>query len=35
MSAGAWMFMTLSWLFVIALNLFCLGRLLGANNRKK
>jgi len=35
MSTGAWVFMALSWLFVIALNLFCLDRLLKENNRKK
>lgn len=34
MSVGAWIFMSLSWLFVIVLNLFCFGRLLG-NNRKQ
>jgi hypothetical protein len=33
MSVGAWIFMSLSWLFVIALNLFCFGRLL-RNNKK-
>jgi hypothetical protein len=35
MSAGAWIFMAVSWLFVIVLNLFCFGRLLRENNRKK
>lgn len=35
MSAGAWFFMGISWLFVILLNFFCLGRLLKENNRKK
>lgn len=33
MSAGAWIFMALSWLFVIALNVFCFGRIL--RNRKR
>lgn len=32
MSAGAWLFMSLSFLLIIVLNLFCLVRLLG--NRK-
>lgn len=34
MSAGAWIFMGLSWFFVIALNVFCFGRILSQNNRK-
>lgn len=33
MSAGAWIFMAISWLFVIVLNFFCFGRLL--RNRKR
>lgn len=32
MSAGAWVFMAVSWFFVILLNFFCFGRLL--RNRK-
>jgi glycerol uptake facilitator-like aquaporin len=28
MSTGAWIFMTLSWGFVIVLNFFCFGRIL-------
>jgi hypothetical protein len=34
MSDGAWVFMSLSWLFVIALNLFCFGRIL-SDSRKR
>jgi len=32
MSTGAWLFMSMSFLLIIVLNLFCLGRLIG--NRK-
>ena len=28
MSTGAWLFMSLSFLLILVLNLFCLGRLL-------
>lgn len=34
MSNGAWVFMVVSWLFVIGLNLFCFLRLL-SNSRKQ
>lgn len=35
MSAGAWLFMSLSFLLIIALNLFCLGRLIQNNKNDK
>lgn len=33
MSAGAWVFMALSWIFVIGLNIFCFTRILRHNKQ--